>query len=309
MRLDFPAYLEAKLPLDERSLNPEVRAVFHSALRGRISARVLDIGCGTGASLRRLMTAELVGSLQLTGVDREAELLVEASSRLTHELEMAEFEVACSPRGVEARRYRQAIDLRFVSADLADFRPEQSGHYDAVIAHALMDLLPAAEMARRIRDWLGPAGLFYATLNYDAGTTLFPLDTDPAFEAGILAHYDASMERNLDGRPCGGAQSGRRLHAALLEAGFEMLAYGSSDWNITPYRGAYRDADALCLRALLDMIHGEARQSGPLEIEALDGWWRRRQDQIERRELGLIIHQIDLLAQRTVDVPIVMPGA
>ena len=191
MSLSFSDYLDAKFPLDERSLNPDVRAVFQAALCSRVSAQLLDLGCGLGASLRRLLAAGLLGNLDITAVDQDAGLLAKARARAEHELGMAEFEVDPASEPLSAQRNRQTLTLALAEADVMTFAPDAPGTYDAVIAHALMDLLPAPQMAARIHDWLGPAGLFYASLNYDGGTTLFPLFPDAAFEAGLLAQKPA----------------------------------------------------------------------------------------------------------------------
>jgi SAM-dependent methyltransferase len=298
MSIAFAEYLDAKYPLDERSLNRDVRALFESSLRSHSALRILDMGCGSGASLRRLLQSGLNGRVELTGVDRDADLLQLARDRIVHDLEMAEFELSRSAEVVDARRNREVVTLRLEAADLSAYEPSQSGIYDAVIAQALMDLLPLERMVERIRRWLAPAGLFYASLNYDAGTILYPAYGNGVFEAALLGVYDASMERWVDGQRCGGAHSGRRLHAALSEAGFDILALGSSDWNITPYCGAYRDADEVCLAALLDMIYGEGLRSGQFETRQLEDWLGDRQTQLANRKLGLIIHQIDFVAQK-----------
>lgn len=298
MSLSFEDYLDAKFPLDERSLNRDVRTLFESFLRSHAELRILDMGCGNGASLRRLLRAGLNGRIEMNGVDRDAGLLQRARERLAQDLEVTDFEVSTSAELVLARRNREAITLSFTVADLASYQPAEPGRYDAVIAQALMDLLPLERMVERIRSWLAPAGLFYASLNYDVGTVLYPLYPDLEFETDLLEAYDTSMERLLDGLPCGGAHSGRRLHAALSNAGFDILALGSSDWNIAPYCGAYRDEDQRCLAALLDMIHGEGQRSGRFQPQQLDDWLSHRRAQLEDSRLSLIIHQIDLVAQK-----------
>ena len=298
MSLSFEDYLDAKFPLDERSLNRDVRTLFESFLRSHAELRSLDMGCGNGASLRRLLRAGLNGRIEMNGVDRDAGLLQRARERLAQDLEVTDFEVSPSVERVLARRNREVITLSFTVADLASYQPAEPGRYDAVIAQALMDLLPLERMVERIRSWLAPAGLFYASLNYDAGTVLYPLYPDLEFETDLLGVYDTSMERFLDGLPCGGAHSGRRLHAALSNAGFDILALGSSDWNIAPYCGAYRDEDQRCLAALLDMIHGEGQRSGRFQPQQLDDWLSHRRAQLADSRLSLIIHQIDLVAQK-----------
>ena len=42
-------------------------------------------------------------------------------------------------------------------------------------------------------------------------------------------------QRRVDGQATGGAYCGRRLHELLPEYGFDILAHGSSDWNIAPF--------------------------------------------------------------------------
>lgn len=291
-------YLDVKFALDERSLNPAVRTAFLASLRDRPSLAVLDLGTGSGASIWRLLNADLAADLDITAVDKDADLLDLAFKRTVVLLGAREFKVSSAPGAIQARRGKRGINISFVTADLKDFGPEGPGRYDAVIAHAVMDLLPMAPMAKRIAGWLRPRGVFYASLNYDGGTTLFPMYPDRELEGRILAVYDASMERQLDGQACGGACSGRRLHAALRELEFEVLAYGSSDWSLTPFHGRYRDRDDICLAALLEMIRDEAEKSGQVAAEALDTWYRRRTRQIETGELGLISHQIDLLAEK-----------
>ena len=298
MSLSFEDYLDAKFPLDERSLNRDVRTLFESFLRSHAELRILDMGCGNGASLRRLLRAGLNGRIEMNGVDRDAGLLQRARERLAQDLEVTDFEVSTSDERVLGRRNREVITLNFMVADLASYQPAEPGRYDAVIAQALMDLLPLERMVERIRSWLAPAGLFYASLNYDTGTVLYPLYPDHEFETDLLGVYDTSMERFLDGLPCGGAHSGRRLHAALSNAGFDILALGSSDWNIAPYCGAYRDEDQRCLAALLDMIHGEGQRSGRFQPQQLDDWLSHRRAQLADSRLSLIIHQIDLVAQK-----------
>jgi SAM-dependent methyltransferase len=298
MAATFRDYLDAKFALDERSLNPAVRSAFLSSLRDRPALALLDLGTGSGASIWRLLNANLAADLEITAVDLDTDLLDLAFKRMVVLLGARGFKVWTSPGSLRGERGKRRVAIDFVRAELPDFGHEGPGRYDAVMAQALMDLLPAPLMTKRIAGWLRSRGVFYASLNYDGGTTLFPMYPDSGLEDRILGLYDASMERQLAGQPCGGARSGRRLHAALRETGFEVLAYGSSDWSLTPLHGRYRDRDDVCLSALLEMIRGEAEKSGRIDADALDTWYRRRVKQIEAGELGLLSHQIDILAEK-----------
>jgi SAM-dependent methyltransferase len=280
MDTGFAEYLHAKYPLDERSLNPRVRALLVEGLRGRKELSCLDLGTGTGAMLRRLVEWFPVEKLMLIGVDSEPSLLDQVRESF------------------ETLESSQVVELNLQCATLADFRGEPEG-YDLVTAQTFMDLVPLQETLRRVWGWLKPGGLFYATLNYDGGTHLLPPYGDEAFEARLLDTYDRSMElRRVDGRPTGGARSGTRLLAALVKGGFEILAYGSSDWNMTPEHGEYRNQDEICLRAILDWIRKEGAAAGTLDRPQLGRWFLDRLEHIRFGQLGLIVHQLDILAGR-----------
>lgn len=295
MAVAFADYLAAKYPLDQRSLNRAVKQRLLAATAGRASLRCLDVGTGGGAMLRRLLESVEVPHLLLTGLDQQAELLRGAAHSLEQWLRAQGYAVTPTPTGLCAQRAERRVELAWVCAGLMEFSPAP-GSFDLITAHAVMDIVPLQPSVRRFAEWLTAGGLLYTTLNYDGDTALLPPYADAAFEDALLAGYDASMEqRRVEGLMTGGCRSGRRLHAALLEQGFAVAAYGSSDWNITPLDGAYRDADAVCLRALLDFIRAEG-EAACCDAEALRAWYATRQRQIATAQLGMIVHQLDLLA-------------
>ncbi|TAN52256.1 MAG: class I SAM-dependent methyltransferase [Methylococcaceae bacterium] len=298
MGVSFADYLCAKYPLDERSLNRPVYRQLTATLAGRQSLRCLDVGTGNGAMLKRLLECLDVPQLALTGLDQQAGLLNDAASALEQALQQQGYAVAPTPQGLTGRRGDKCVEVELVNAVLTDFSA-LPGSFDLITAHAFMDIVPLQPSLRRFADWLAPGGLFYATLNYDGDTALFPLYRDAVFEQWLLACYDESMEqRRVDGLATGGRRCGRRLHAELLAMGFTVPAYGSSDWHITPVNGAYQDADDVCLRALLDFMRAEA-EAARFDAAALRQWHAVRLQQIETAQLGMIIHQLDLLAAKS----------
>jgi SAM-dependent methyltransferase len=298
--ISFHDYLEAKFALDERSLNREVQTEFARWLSDQPQLTCLDLGTGSGASVHRLLNFAPESDLHITAVDRDPNLLGIAREKTADLLRNGDSDLSAKPEGIRARRNGRDITVDFVCSDLQHFAPNRSsGSYHLVIAHAVMDLLPLRTMAERIARWLRPKGLFYSTINYDGETSLFPVYADEELESSIFAVYDASMEeRRVWDENSGGARSGRRLHRILGETGFELTAYGSSDWNITPLRRTYRDRDAVCLAALLNMIRDEAVRSGQFPKDSLDRWYQERSQRLATGELGLIVHQIDLLAEK-----------
>lgn len=291
---ELARYLEAKVPLDRRSLNAQVFEAFREALAGLPKVEIVDLGTGTGAMLRHLALTTSNPALVLTGVEREAALVEVAVGYCWQALTAAGWQCRLAESGFEARRDGCWRRFCLVHADCFDFHPKAP--CQVVCAHTFLDLVPVAWILAQAASWLAPGGLFYATCNYDGSTVLFPVYSDPSFEAELLACYDRSMElRQLDGEATGGALCGRRLHQALVTGGWEVLCFGSSDWNLTPVHGRYRDADATVLEALLEMICSEA---AGLDPKALAQWHRVRLDQLKAGQLGMIVHQLDCLAVR-----------
>jgi SAM-dependent methyltransferase len=296
--LDFADYLEAKLALDARSLNIEAWQACLARLGGRDRLRVLDVGSGTGAMVRRLAGDAPAAALDLTALDRDRRLLETARTAVRERL--AQLGLCSQDRGdrVEAGDGVRRVHVTFKCCDLFDFEPP-SPDYDLITAHAFMDLVPMARALGLYSRWLSDGGLLYATLNYDGETDLFPQYGDPGFEATLLAVYDDSMDRRrVAGEPTGGARSGRRLYTLLEHAGFEVVAYGSSDWNLTPLDRRYRARDADVLRMMLQCIRGEAEREPMIDRARLADWHARRSEELARGALGMIVHQIDILAAR-----------
>jgi SAM-dependent methyltransferase len=298
--VSFAEYLEAKFDLDERSFNREVREAFWQALGELPDVECLDVGAGTGATARRLLrhvaSGGLAAPLSLTALDRDPALLdlarKDAAKRLralgtVSSGEAGELRVEGSP----------TVAIRFLACELDDYRRDEQ-LCNLITAHAFLDIVPLAQTLRSFSTWLQPGGYLYASLNYDGDTALLPMYQDENFEATLLRHYDDSMERRRVGAlATGGAHCGRRLHRLLPEHGFDILACGSSDWNITPFLGEYRGSDARCLRALLDMIGAEGQGAGLFDGEQLAHWHKDRMRLLREGRLGMIVHQLDLLAR------------
>jgi len=173
------------------------------------------------------------------------------------------------------------------------------GEFDAVTAHAILDLLPPGEALTRLRGILRPHGLLYTTLNYDGMTTLLPERRDGGFESRLLRAYDRSMEaRRWRGRKTAGARSGRRIHDALVREGWRIEAAGASDWAVFPVDGAHSADRQVFLRAMLGFVHGEGLRSSGIGRRELERWKGERLADVEGGRLGLVVHQLDFLASR-----------
>ena len=305
MAIAFNEYLEAKYALDNRSFNSAVNGAFLSALEHHTQLSCLDVGTGTGAMLGRVIDANPQLSLTLTGLDCQSDLLTMACAKVKRQLENQNFSVCFDGKDIFGKGLDREIRVSFECGYLDEFfRSISNQAFDLITAHAVIDLLPLPTTLENFATRLKDGGLVYSTINYDGDTSLLPVYADPTFERQLLDNYNASMEkRRISGELTGGAYAGRRLHTALTQTGFKIIAVGSSDWNITPIDGRYRDQDDICLVALLDMIRGENADCTSVDASALSDWYQHRLYQLEQGQLGMIVHQLDILARKNKSPP------
>jgi len=310
--IDFAAYLEAKYAIDSASLNAPLYARFRDHLRRTPDPRILDLGTGTGAMLRRILELGLPGSMRLIGLDQEERNLAAGVDRIEQVLLDRGHSIGEKRRSPEVKSIRgekggREIRIDFQQGDLLDRRTtDKLETFDFITAHAFMDLMPLKRAVGVIRRLLTAEGLFYSTLNYDGLTVLLPEYGEAAFERRLLQIYNRSMEnRRSGGRKTGGSLSGRRLYQALLEGGFAILGIGSSDWIVFPSGGAYAEAQKLFLTAILSMIEGEVSLlrtgsgagESAVDPKMLADWYADRLEALKDNRLSLIVHQLDLLAR------------
>jgi SAM-dependent methyltransferase len=311
--LDFQAFLEAKALIDSASLNPELFGRFRRSLEADRAPRLLDLGMGTGAMVRRVLAFPLSGDLELAGLDSDARSLELARRCLAEQLRAQGCRVReqASEAGwlLEADSGPRRIRLRLVRGDLLDPGTAAllgEAGFGYLTANALLDLLPLARALGAMRALLAPGGLLYTTLNYDGSTVLRPEDQDPDFERALLEAYDASMEsRRVDGEPTGGALSGRRLRAELERAGFRVFGEGPSNWDVHPAIGPASGSapgrqapqEAVFIQALLGMIAGEGLRAAGIDAGKLEAWWQRRNADLRAGRLGLTAHNLDFFAR------------
>ena len=262
MCFDFQRYLNAKQSVDDRALNRRVwdRLVsLHDP-----DGRVIEIGCGTGAMARRMLNRGLVrpGASYL-GVDIDPENIARARR-------------AAAPQG-----------MAFVQADFFELQPGAAA--DLLVGAAFLDLVDLETALPALSRFMRPGGLAYFPITFD-GVTLFE-PRHPA-DARVLSAYHHSMDARPGG---GGSRTGRALCHALPEAGFEILAAGSSDWLVYPGEGGRYPADeAYFLGHILHFFEESCAGAA-----GLGDWLADRRRQVEGGELVFIAHQLDFLARRT----------
>jgi len=296
----FEDYLNAKFSLDSRSLNTDVLNALDTVLSINKTFRWLDLGTGNGAMLRRLIERFNGNNLHITGFDIDESLLNTALKTIKTHLNKSGYHIEQQDESLVATRREKMIRVDFCQGSITELKESFSAaQFDLITAHAVMDLVPLPTAVQQIHHCLSKNGCFYTSLNYDGETCLFPEYPDRAFETKVLTHYNQSMEnRRINTQQSGGTRSGRRLHSALTDYGFGIAALGSSDWNMTPLLGKYRNQDSSCIESMLYWIAKEASHNLEIEPDKLRQWRQQRAQLLDANILGIIVHQIDLLAQK-----------
>ena len=298
---DFIRYLAAKKGLDDRSLNRQVWDHLVRALRDRPDSaplRVLEVGCGIGTMVERLLDRGLLTRAVYTGIDVEPEFIRAAAQRLHGYAAARQVPLTVDAGGAMLfSTSAQDVRITLEAADLFDFLDREPGEsaWDLLVAHAVLDLIDLPTALPRLLSRLVPGGLFYFTLNFDGATILEP-PIDPDLDALIEARYHRTMDTRRDrGRPSGSSRTGRRLFGRLQEAGARLIAAGSSDWVVFPSQDGYPDDEAYFLHFIIDTM-GQALYGHPeLAGNRFQAWIAQRHRQIEARELIYIAHQLDFL--------------
>jgi hypothetical protein len=196
-----PDWLDLRAPADDAARDPWLLASARACLLGSPDALALDLGAGTGATVRAVAASGVRWRL----LDRDPELLARAAERVPG----AETVVA---------------DLaRLDCLDLRDVR--------LVTASALLDLAGAAWLDA-LADRLAAAGTaLYAALSYDGRldwTPAHPGDAAVALAFNRHQHGDKGL-----GGPALGPDAARYLAAGLARRGYRVRL-GLSPWRLVP---------------------------------------------------------------------------
>lgn len=284
----FIRYLAAKKDLDDRSLNRHVRETLARELlqtRKTPPFRVLEVGCGIGTMLERLLDWQLLPEAAYTGIDCNPGNIAEARAR--------------RQSYAAARGTGLAVAAEFEAINLFDFLAREQGRagWDLIVAHAFLDLVDLKTTLPRLLSLLAPGGFFYFTLNFDGATVLEPT-LDPDLDRLIETLYHRNMdERRVDGRPAGSSRTGRRLFRQLQAAGAAVLAAGSSDWLVFPGADGYPGDEAYFLHFIIQTIQQALRGHPELPEAEFRAWVAQRQVQVQRRELIYLAHQLDFFGR------------
>ncbi len=298
----FTRYLAAKKGLDDRALNRYVCNTLSRSLAafpGSPPLRVLEVGCGIGTMVERLLDWGLLRrDAVYTAIDLKPENIAAARERLGVYAAGRGYRVS-EEAGIFCLQPRpgQCFYLVLEAIDLDDFIRRERGRqaWDLLIAHAFLDLVDLPATLPSLLSLLATGGLCYFTLNFDGATVFLPA-SDGELDRRIEELYHQTMDqRRINGRPSGHSQTGRRLFQELPAAGARVLAAGSSDWIVHPGPDGYPADEAYFLHFIIHTLAAALHGHPGLPPNRFRDWVEERHRQIEHGELIYLARQLDFL--------------
>lgn len=304
----FTRYLAAKKSVDDRSLNFHVFNTLKRSLNTFTDPRplrVLEIGCGLGAMLERLLDRGLLGrNAAYTGIDLQPENIAAARERLGSYAARRGYPLTAAAGVLHLQPAPEAkVSVVLEAIDLYDFlRREQGGQtWDLLVAHAFLDLVDLPTTLPPLLSLLQKGGFCYFTLNFD-GATIFLPTLDPEFDRQIEELYHQTMDRRvIQGRPSGHSRTGRQLFRQLPAAGAQILAAGGSDWVVHPGPEGYPGDEAYFLHFIIHTLNSALQGHPQLPGNRFRDWISERHQQIEQGELIYLARQLDFLGYINVE--------
>ncbi|MBR0787630.1 class I SAM-dependent methyltransferase [Bradyrhizobium manausense] len=256
-------WLSLREPHDVRARNPIVLDAVSARFRSHPSLGIVDLACGTGATLRAL-AGRLPAQQRWDLVDNDPLLLATAGS-------------GSSPG---------RIDLNPIELDLTTgFEGVLNGRIDLVTTSALLDLVSDEWLARLVHCTRANALPVYAALSYDGRITLSP---SHPLDAAVVSAVNAHQQTDKGFGPALGPSGAAVAISRFEEIGYSVTS-GISDWAIGP-------GDQNMQAELLDGWAAAASEIRALSRADLDHWLNDRKNALSDGISTMRVGHVDFFA-------------
>jgi hypothetical protein len=259
-------WLRLREPYDGNARNAAVLDAMAAAFKGHSSISVVDLACGTGATLRAI-GARLPPLQNWRLVDNNLSLLAHAAG------------LARPPLVTVAAR---TVDL------VRDLELALDGPTDLVTTSALLDLVSAEWIERLAVEAAARRLPIYAALTYQGRATLDPAEP---FDLEMLAAVNRHQRGDKGFGPALGPEAGLRAVKSFERVRYKILS-GSSDWEFGP-------DDREIQREVLTGWATAATELGDLPSAAIAGWLARRREFVTAGRSRLRVGHVDFFAAPT----------
>jgi SAM-dependent methyltransferase len=260
-------WLAMREPYDRAARNDVVLDAVGMVFERSPVARVTDLGCGTGATMRAV-APRLPSRQSWRLVDNDTVLLEKASAEGP----------ASMPSGA---------CLTTVVADLAGAIESVLRDCDLVTTSALLDLVSAAWLERLVASLARLACPFYAALSYNGAIALLPVSR---FDGEVIAAANRHQRTDKGFGPALGPDAARVAPERFRAAGFTVIE-GRSDWQF----GA---GDCAIQKEMLGGWAGAAREIG-VDPAIIERWLDERQNHVAAGRSQMRVGHIDFFATPT----------
>lgn len=226
---------------------------------GEQTVSVVDLGCGTGSTIRAFLPASTRWQWHL--VDNDTRLLAEAASR-----------------------HDGKVHLTCIQADLSDPSPALFGQARLVTASALFDLVSASFLQRLVTSLEKPGCGLYTALNYD-GHCIWAHAHEA--DSRILSAFNAHQRRDKGFGPALGPVAEGVLRDILQTAGFRVFT-AKSPWRL----GA---DEAELQRQFISGLATAAAETELLDQALVEDW---RSYRLDHADSGCEVGHWDIFALR-----------
>jgi hypothetical protein len=257
------SWLALREPYDDAARNPAILQAMRAAFRGQTAISVVDLACGTGATLRAI-SQHLPQRQNWRLVDNDLGLLGAAA----------------------ALGRPPAISVTARPVDLAhDLELALDGPIDLITTSALLDLVSEDWLERLVVEAAARRLPVYAALTYDGRVELGP--TMP-FDKEIIRAVNRHQHGNKGFGPALGPDALRHSAEIFKRVGYSF-AQGESDWVF----GA--DDQAIQVEVLRGFA-GAASELGELPDRRIADWLEQRIGLVESARSNMRVGHTDCFA-------------
>jgi len=265
---------------------PALAARLHAGHAGDAAVSVVDLGCGTGASLREI-APRLGGRQHWRLVDHDAGLLAAIPDILAAWAAACGFRMHADGERLTIEGADLCIEVDRVRSDLASgLEGAPLAAAQLVTASALLDLVSAEWLDALVARCRFVGAAVCWSLNVDDRLEWWPFDEG---DAAVQARFQADQRRDKGFGPALGGAAAAHALRALRACGY-AVAQAQSDWLVDGARGG---TDGAMLRAMVEGVGGAAVAQAPSMATAMQAWQARRLAQLAT--LKLRVGHVDLV--------------